>query len=266
MIALPRNPLKASDRATRRHRDARSRRRFARRQWLRRWLAWRYVVGSVLLVALVAGGIWLVFFCSVLDRQAASKVAGRVAADRAAASSPRPTSRTARQLAARRPRARSGPGSRPWPPVRQVDVSRDWPDGVLIAVTERTAGRRGRRSAAGSAAMDADGVLFRDYAAAAPPACPRVRLDRGRQQRPRSPRRPAVIAALPAGLAARVDHVEVATVDQISLVLRDGARRGVGERRRSRRSRPRCSTQLLAPAGARPTTSASPASRSPAPH
>jgi cell division protein FtsQ len=31
----------------------------------------------------------------------------------------------------------------------------------------------------------------------------------------------AVVASLPADLARKVDHVEVATVDQISLVLRD---------------------------------------------
>ena len=32
-----------------------------------------------------------------------------------------------------------------------------------------------------------------------------------------------VIAALPSGLAARVDHVAVAGVDQVSLVMRGGA-------------------------------------------
>ena len=30
-----------------------------------------------------------------------------------------------------------------------------------------------------------------------------------------------MVAALPKGLASRVDHVEVATVDQITLVMRD---------------------------------------------
>ena len=44
----------------------RSRQRFTRRQWRRRWLAWRYVVAAVLVVAVVAGGIWLVYFSAVL--------------------------------------------------------------------------------------------------------------------------------------------------------------------------------------------------------
>ena len=47
-------------------RALRSRKRFTRRQWRRRWLAWRYVVVGVLLVALLAGGGWLVYFSDVL--------------------------------------------------------------------------------------------------------------------------------------------------------------------------------------------------------
>jgi cell division protein FtsQ len=47
----------------------RSRRRFARRQWARRWLAWKPVVAVLLLVALFVGGIWLVFFSSYLAVQ-----------------------------------------------------------------------------------------------------------------------------------------------------------------------------------------------------
>ena len=38
-----------------------------------------------------------------------------------------------------------------------------------------------------------------------------------------------MIAALPDDLVVLVDHVEVTTVDEISLVLQDG-RRGLGER------------------------------------
>src|SRR5688572_21041125 len=44
----------------------RSRRAFARRQWARRWLAWKYVVAAVLLVALVVGAVWLAYFSQVL--------------------------------------------------------------------------------------------------------------------------------------------------------------------------------------------------------
>ena len=63
MITLPRNPLKPGERPDP---ATRSRRRFARRQWLRRWLVWRYVIGSVLLVVLSVVGVWLVFVSSTL--------------------------------------------------------------------------------------------------------------------------------------------------------------------------------------------------------
>ena len=58
VITQPRNPLKGSGR---RDPETRSRRRFARRQWLRRWLVWRYVIASVLLVVVTIGVVWLVF-------------------------------------------------------------------------------------------------------------------------------------------------------------------------------------------------------------
>ena len=69
--------------------------------------------------------------------------------------------------------------------------------------------------------MDADGVVFRDYKKA-PPGLPRVTdLDRDHVGR-RSGRRRKVISALPQELSLRVDHVQVTSVDQISLVLKDG--------------------------------------------
>jgi cell division protein FtsQ len=40
----------------------RTRRRFARRQWARRWRAWRYLAASALLVVLVVTTVWLVWF------------------------------------------------------------------------------------------------------------------------------------------------------------------------------------------------------------
>ena len=54
--------MEPEDRATRR-----TRRRFARRQWARRWLSLRYVLALVALVALVATSIWLVFFSTTLQ-------------------------------------------------------------------------------------------------------------------------------------------------------------------------------------------------------
>jgi cell division protein FtsQ len=105
-------------------------------------------------------------------------------------------------------------------PVKRVDVSREWPDGVLIKVTERQpvavvqiAGRY--------QAMDADGVLFRTYLHP-PTTMPRVvsTATIGSDALAEAAR---VIAALPSGLAARVDHVGVRGIDQVTLTMRSGA-------------------------------------------
>ena len=215
MITLPRNPLKGTGRPDP---ATASRRRFARRQWLRRWLVWRYVIASVLLVALVAGAIWLVFISSFLTVQQVQVQGGDALLTRqqilAAADVPDGAHLAELDLGAIR--ARVGALA----PVRRVDVSRDWPHGVLIKVTERTPvavveiGGRFH-------AMDTEGVLFRDYRR--PPAgMPRVVSTEGTSSAALA-EAARVIAALPPRLAGRVDHVAVAGVDQVSLVMRGGA-------------------------------------------
>src|SRR3954454_9895632 len=57
--------------------EARTRRRFARRQWGRRWLAWKYVVAAAVLVAVVVGGVWLVYFSPVLAVRGSAAVGRR---------------------------------------------------------------------------------------------------------------------------------------------------------------------------------------------
>lgn len=214
MITLPRNPLRGSGRPDP---ETRSRRRFARRQWLRRWLVWRYVIASVLLVAVTIGGIWLVFVSSVLTVEHV-EVQGESQLTReqvlAAADVPTGAHLAQLDLAAIRTRV-AGLAA-----VKRVDVSRDWPDGVLIRITERQevavveiAGR--------FQAMDSDGVLFRSYAR--PPAgMPRVvaRATIGSDALAEAAR---VIASLPSSLAARVDHVGVRGLDRVTLTMRGGA-------------------------------------------
>ena len=215
MITLPRNPLKGSERAP--DPVARSRRRFARRQWLRRWLVWRYVIASVLLVALVAGAVWLVFIGSVLTVKQVD-VQGESFLSRqqilAAARVPAGAHLAQLDLTAISSRV-SALAS-----VRHVDVSRHWPDGVLIQVTERTPVAVVQVGGTFHA-MDADGVLFRDYPRP-PLGMPRVvsTADTGSAALAEAAR---VIASLPHDLAARVDHIQVQGIDQISLAMRSGA-------------------------------------------
>ena len=194
----------------------RSRRRFARRQWRRRWLAWRYVVAMVLVVALLGTGVFAVWFSSWLDVEGV---------DVSGALSVTPEEVRARaQIEDGTPLARVDLGRaearvRSLAIVKDVDVSRQWPDTVLIEIVERVAiavveiGGRLR-------GMDADGVVFRDYNRA-PPGLPRVQTDIGTSAEALH-EAALVISALPESLTLIVDHVQVASVDEISLFLKDG--------------------------------------------
>ena len=214
MITLPRNPLRGSGR---RDPADRSRRRFARRQWLRRWLVWRYVFGSVLLVVLSVVGVWLVFFSTTLTvRHVDVEGESLLSQQQILAAADVPMGAHLAQLDLGTIRNRVAGLA----PVEHVDVSRDWPDGVLIRVTERQAVAAvqigGRYQA-----MDAHGVLFRSYPRP-PAALPRVVSPAtvGSDALAEAGR---VIAALPSGLAARVDHVGVRGLDQVTVTMRSGA-------------------------------------------
>ena len=193
-----------------------TRQRFARRQWARRWMRWKYVVASVLLVVLVVTTGWLFFFSATLSITKVEVAGNRLLSDDRVtriAAVPQGEQLALVDLddAARRVETLSE--------VEDADVTRAWPDGVLITVTERVAvavvelGGKIR-------GLDAEGIVFREYAAV-PTGLPRVRpqTSTGTDALKEAA---GVVSALPADLVARVDHVEVQTIDQISLVLRDG--------------------------------------------
>ena len=194
----------------------RSRKRFARRQWARRWLAWRRVVALLLLIVLMVGGVWLFYFSDVLavkdvEVHGTRTLTSEDVREVAAVPSGQPLARV--DLDAIRARIEA------LAVVRHADVTRAWPDGVQIDVQERVAvavveiGGRIR-------GLDAEGVVFRNYPKP-PPGMPQVHTsnDTGSDALREAA---LVVEALPAEIDRRVDHVEVATVDQISLVLRDG--------------------------------------------
>ena len=196
--------------------ERRTRQQFARRQWARRWMRWKYVVASVLLVAMVVTGVWLVFFSATLSVSKVEVRGNELLSDQRVlkvAAVPEGEQLAFVDLAdaARRVETLSE--------VKDVDVTRAWPDGVLITVTERTAvavvelGGKIR-------GLDADGIVFREYNSV-PKGMPRVRptTSAGTDALKEAA---GVVSALPDDLAARVDHVEVRTIDQIALLLRDG--------------------------------------------
>jgi cell division protein FtsQ len=199
------------DRATRR-----SRRRFARRQWRRRWLAWRYLLVVVVVLAAVAGAVWAVGYSSwlgveTIDVSGAQTVDAADIRTRSGIDVGEPLARIDLAAAERRIGALAV--------VRSVDVTRQWPHGVLISIEERVPiavveiGGRLR-------GMDADGVVFRDYKKA-PPGLPHVVTAVGTTSAALE-EAAKVISALPEDLTLIVDHVQVDTVDEISLVLKDG--------------------------------------------
>jgi cell division protein FtsQ len=193
----------------------RTRRRFARRQWARRWLSLRYLLVALVLVALVGTSVWLVFFSATLQVKRVEVVGNSLLSDgRVREVADVPLGAQLALVDLDRADARVGSLAE----VKSVDVTRTWPDAVRIVVVERTAvavvelaGRiRG---------LDADGVVFRDYKAV-PKGMPRIRPG-GAAGTDALKEAATVVAALPEDLATRVDHVEVATVDQITLVMRD---------------------------------------------
>jgi cell division protein FtsQ len=193
----------------------RTRRRFARRQWARRWLSLRYVLAFLLVLALLGTSIYLVFFSTTLQVKRVVVVGNGLLSDaRVREVADVPVGDQLALVDLGRADARVGSLAE----VESVDVTRTWPDVVRIAVVERTA-VAAVELAGRLRGLDADGVVFRDYKAV-PKGMPLVRP--GANAGTDALREAAtVVSALPDDLVTRVDHVEVATVDQITLVMRD---------------------------------------------
>jgi cell division protein FtsQ len=195
-----------------------ARRRFLRRQWTRRWHAWRRLTAAVVVLTLVAGGLWLVFASSVLAVSGVQVEGTRLltpAAVRRAAAVPTGSPVATVDLAAvtsRVQRLRA---------VRSVDVSRAWPDRIRIDVVERRAVAVVEPMQGGDLqGIDAGGVAFRSYPTR-PPGLPVIR--RADATTTTALAEAATVAgSLPPRLAARVAYVQVRTVDDISLDLRSG--------------------------------------------
>jgi cell division protein FtsQ len=191
-------------------------RQFARRQWARRWLAWRRLLLLVVVVGALVGGGWLVFFSSALSVERV-EVSGtdvleprqvRVVADVPLGE---PLATIALDSIAARVESLA--------PVDAVDVSRAWPDRVRIRVTEREAVAVVERAGAVQG-VDEDGVLFRTYRSA-PPRLPLVKVSAATRSAALA-EAARVVDALPDDLAGRVDHLTVQTIDSISLQLGNG--------------------------------------------
>ncbi len=194
----------------------RQRRQFARRARAGRVRRWRPLLLLLALVAVVAGAVWLLLFSSVLSASRVEVTGPSSMSDdavRRVADVPLGGPLARVDLDAVRQRVADVPR------VAAVEVTRGWPDAVRLVVTDRVPVAALVRGT-GWQVMDADGVewgRFDDQPAGLPVvrAAPRVREVAVREAA-------RVVSALPAPLADRTSAVDVATIDRISLALRDG--------------------------------------------
>lgn len=195
----------------------RTRKRFLRRQRARRWLVWRRILAVLAAAGAVAGAVWLVFFSSVLAVEGA-RVEGVavLTADqvRSAAAVPSGEPLATVDLDAVRARVEALAA------VDSVDVSRNWPDQVLIEVVEREAVAATLREGVWKG-LDDEGILFRTYPGR-PEGLTEVRMGAATSVEALE-EAAAVIRSLPGDILSRVSYLDVRTIDAISLQLRNGA-------------------------------------------
>lgn len=194
-----------------------TRTRFERRRRRGAWSRWRWALVALAVGVLVVAGGWLVLFSSVLavddvQIEGTSVLSEDQVRDVARVPTGHPLARVDLEVIERRVAAMSE--------IADVRVSRAWPDAILIDVTERVAIAA---VAQGDLlrGLDAEGVVFLDFEEP-PEDLPLVELgDEAGAEAVREAAR--VVAAMPARTAAEVASIRVATVDEISLELRDGA-------------------------------------------
>ncbi|MEO9324662.1 FtsQ-type POTRA domain-containing protein [Nocardioides sp. C4-1] len=203
---------------TRRTDEERQRRRFARRQWARRWLTLRYLAVALLLVVLVGGGTYAVYFSDTLSVQdvevSGTDTVQTSEIERVAAVPLGGPLATADLVAVER---RVGALAS----VRSVEVTRKWPHSVLITVQEREPVAVVQRGDT-YRTVDVEGVAFGSFKRA-PTDLPRIEAPTSTTVTDPDAVGEAVtvLAALPDEVAVRVDHLVLRSADEIELVLRD---------------------------------------------
>jgi len=194
--------------------------RFRRRRWRRRLMAWKWVIALLLAIVVLSAGIWALYFSSffsvrnveVEGADATTYVKPEMVTKFADVPTGEPLLTADLDLVRTRVQANL-------PPLKTVEVSRKWPDTVLVSVTMRTP--VALVSIGGELrALDADGTVFL-RGRLVPKGLPRVHSTAGTDADALS-EAAQVADALPQRIAPRVDYVSVETIDSISLRMRDG--------------------------------------------
>lgn len=182
---------------------------------LRRLRPYLYAAG---VVAVIGTGVWLLWFSSVLQAKAVEVTGnGTLTSARVekTARTPLGGPLISVDLDAIEQRVEAIAA------VRSASVSRSWPDTIRIDVVERVPVAVVSRGV-GLQAVDEDGYLFGSYASE-PKDLPVIRTAPD-VRREALAEAAAVIGSLRADIAAKVRHVDVQTIDQIVLRLKDGRR------------------------------------------
>ena len=189
---------------------------FTRRRWRHRLRRLRPFLYAALVLLLAGAAVWTVYFSSVLAvRDVSVRGSTTVSSVRVEAVARAPLGRQLARvdLGAIQARVETIPA------VRSVSVSRSWPHTVAIRITERTPVAVVDRGA-GLQAVDEDGVLFGSYAHR-PADLPLLQTapDVKAEALAEAAR---VVTSLRPDIKAKVQRVDVETVDRIRLLLGDG--------------------------------------------
>ncbi len=191
---------------------------FARRRFRARTRRLRPYLYAAAALVLVGTGIWLLWFSSALEARDV-EVTGNgtlsVARVEKAARAPLGEALVSVDLAAIEARVEAIAS------IRSASVSRSWPHTIQIDVVERVPVAVVSRGV-GLQAVDEDGYLFGSYSEE-PRDLPVIRTAPD-VRREALAEAAAVIRSLRADIAAKVRHVDVETIDQIVLRLKDGRR------------------------------------------
>jgi cell division protein FtsQ len=195
-----------------------ARKDFRKRRNAGRWRVVRRIVMALLLVGVVAGAVWLVFFSSHVTAREVDVRGNSTLSDAQV--------EKAAEVPIGTPLARVDLNAivknvQPISEVRYVEVGRSWPHTVRITITERTPIAVIDRGS-GLQALDAGGVPFGSFETR-PKHLPLVRTDADTPSEAVA-EGAKVVDALPPTIAGRVDAVDVESVDEIQLVLASGRR------------------------------------------
>lgn len=200
--------------------EVRTRRRFARRQWARRWGAWRLVLLIVLVVGLVGFGVYGIYFSPWL-RVEGAEVSGTSqlteAEVLAAADVPTGDALARADLDAIEVRVEGRLTA-----VRSVDAVRQWPHEVRIEIEEwQPLAVVTEETTYSFLAESGDTFTFAGMPKNAPADLPRVVVG-AEADRLALEEAAAVVTALDPAVTRLVDHLRVETADRIMLELEGG--------------------------------------------